>query len=78
MLFIDFNLFVLLSKRNIVSSVNFISVATEQVLVDEISYPSKITAAKSLSLLGHGKLVYLFPLLAPMFLLCSYEVFFLI
>lgn len=54
-----------LSKRNIVCSVNLISVAAEQVLVDEISYPSKITATKPLSLLGHGKL----PVSSTMFLL---------
>ncbi|KAG5050234.1 hypothetical protein JHK85_011337 [Glycine max] len=29
-------------------------VATEEVLVDEITYPSKITTTKPLSLLGHG------------------------
>jgi len=56
MLFIDFNLLVLISKRNIACFVNLISVATEQVLVDEIPYPSKITTTKPLSLLGHGKL----------------------
>jgi len=42
-------------------------VASETVLVDEISYPSKITTTKPLSLLGHGKLLHTCMLLLKFF-----------
>ena len=58
---------------------NLITVASETVLVDEISYPSKITTTKSLSLLGHGKLLHTCVLLLKFFQILSiYDLYLLI